>query len=87
MQSLVCMSDFTKFYIPGLMQAMYGYNRPDLICPNEEVYCHYISPNSFLEYFSMERESFWTDIGYLFGVAILIRVATYYAVKRKLARL
>lgn len=69
------------------MQAMYGYNRPDLICPNEEMYCHYTSPKTFLKFFGMDRQNYWIDIAYLIGVSVLVRITAYYAVKHKLGRM
>lgn len=65
------------------MQAIYGYDRSTLPCPDEEEYCHYTIPNDLLQDLGMNKPSYWNDVSYLLCVTILLRTAAFYALKFK----
>lgn len=38
----------------GVLNVIYGMDRPLLECPNEEMYCHFRSPKVFLDYMMIQ---------------------------------
>lgn len=66
------------------MQAIYGYGRPKLFCPEDVDYCHYQSPNVLLKEIGMDKENYWIDMAYLCCAAIFFRTAAFCALKRRL---
>lgn len=77
---------FLSYAVEGLMQAIYGYNRGQLECPELSEYCHYKYPKMLLEDIGMGKPAFWLDVGYLFVVFVTLRYVTFFALRRQLAK-
>lgn len=43
-RTLLMYTSYIRYGLEALTTAMYGYDRPRLPCPVEEVYCHFSSP-------------------------------------------
>lgn len=67
-----------------MTESLYGFNRSELPCPAEEVYCQFNSPQTILKFFGMDKENYWVDVGYLFFMTVLMRSVAYFALKRKM---
>lgn len=48
---------FFRYAFEGMMQAIYGFNRPNLYC--SEIYCYYHSPSAILSMMDMPTVSFY----------------------------
>ena len=73
---------FMRYGFEGSMLAIYGYNRPPLSC--SKMYCHYRSPNNFLEQFDMAESSYyWSVIG-MMSFFLVVRFIGYFALSFKL---
>ncbi|CAG9820171.1 unnamed protein product [Phaedon cochleariae] len=76
---------FIAFTVEGSMQALYGYDRPPLHCPEEAEFCQYVSPAVLLKDIGMDKPSYWTDVTYLVCVIVLFRIVAFVLLKRKLS--
>ncbi|KAJ8922886.1 hypothetical protein NQ315_007921 [Exocentrus adspersus] len=77
---------FMSFALEGLMQAVYGYNRGPLECPEESDYCHYRYPEMLLRDVGMERRNYWIDVGYIFTFFVVFRILAFFTLRRKLSK-
>ncbi|XP_076254406.1 ATP-binding cassette sub-family G member 1-like isoform X6 [Rhynchophorus ferrugineus] len=75
---------YMSFCLESIIQAIYGYNRENLICPEEETYCMYKSPKELLREVGMENVSYWVDVGWLMLNLLLFRALGFLALKYKL---
>lgn len=50
---------FLRYGLEGLVTAIYGGNRPNLVCPGEDIYCHYRNPKTIISLAGMENASLW----------------------------
>ncbi|XP_019865848.1 ATP-binding cassette sub-family G member 1 isoform X2 [Aethina tumida] len=76
---------YISFAMEGMVQALYGYDRAPLTCPEDVEYCHYRFPKRLLEEFGMEKENFWVDVAYLIGNFIVLRVLAFCTLRNKLS--
>ncbi|XP_075225737.1 ATP-binding cassette sub-family G member 1-like [Lycorma delicatula] len=70
---------FLKHGLEGVMEALYGYNRPRLSCSID--YCHFISPKKLLKEFDMLHNDYWTNFYILFSYIVVIYIITYFMLK------
>ncbi|ENN82468.1 hypothetical protein YQE_01157, partial [Dendroctonus ponderosae] len=78
---------YFSFSMEGLLQAVYGYNREKLVCPEDEIFCLYTSPKQFLTELGMDKLPYWVDVGWITGYFILFRLLAYYSLKFRLKHL
>ncbi|XP_035794876.1 ATP-binding cassette sub-family G member 1-like [Anopheles albimanus] len=73
-----------RYGFEALVLTAYDDNRADLVCPGDQIYCHYTKPNT------MMRELGVVPGNYLFNVVTLvvhfvaIKLASFWTLKRKL---
>ncbi|XP_075225266.1 ATP-binding cassette sub-family G member 1-like [Lycorma delicatula] len=70
---------FLKHGLEGVMEALYGYNRPRLSCSID--YCHFISPKKLLKEFDLLHNDYWTNFYILFSYIVVIYIITYFMLK------
>lgn len=73
---------YVRYGFEGAMVSVYGMERAKLQCT--EIYCHYRSPQKFLEEMSMDKAEYWIDATALFGFFIGLRVIAYFVLRWKL---
>lgn len=73
---------YVRYGFEGAMVTVYGMDRAKLVC--SEIYCHYRSPQKFLEEMSMDKAEYWIDATALFGFFIGLRVVAYLVLRWKL---
>ncbi|XP_066150986.1 ATP-binding cassette subfamily G member 4-like [Euwallacea fornicatus] len=78
---------FLSFSLEGSMQAIYGFDRPRLRCPEEEDYCLYTDPAELLSYLGMNKLSYWVDVGWIVVNFLLFRILAFYALRYKVRSL
>ncbi|CAG5058835.1 unnamed protein product [Parnassius apollo] len=76
---------FMRYGLEGLVVAIYGPPRGDLICPDHVDYCEYKNPNYFIKLMGMSGVSFWVDIGMLFLMLVATHAAGYYLLRQRLS--
>lgn len=74
---------YVRYGFEGAMLSVYGFDRAKLKCTSE-AYCHFRSPNKFLEEMTMDKADFWVDVGALCGFFVCIRVISYLVLRFKL---
>lgn len=73
--------------LQALMTALYSFNREDLICPENEDYCLYTSPDEFLTDFGMTSLSFWTNVVSLAVNFFIFRLLAFGSLNYKIRNL
>lgn len=73
---------YVRYGFEGAMVSVYGMGREKLSCT--EIYCHYRSPQKFLEEMSMDKAEYWIDATALFCLFIGLRVVAYLVLRWKL---
>lgn len=73
---------YVRFGFEGAMVSVYGMGREKLEC--NQIYCHFRSPQKFLEEMSMSNANYWVDAGALFGIFIALRIIAYFVLRWKL---
>lgn len=76
---------YCRYGFEGAMVTVYGYNRAKLKC--SQAYCHYKSPQKFLEQMSMEKAVYWIDAVALISFLIGLRIIAYFVLRLKLRSL
>ncbi|XP_063531758.1 ATP-binding cassette sub-family G member 1-like [Cydia strobilella] len=76
---------FMRYGIEGLVVAIYGPPRDDLICPNHVDYCEYKNAKYFVKLMGMSGVSFWTDLGVLLLMLCAMNMAGYYLLRQRLS--
>lgn len=78
---------YLSFSMEGMMQAVYGFNREALICPEEEVYCLYTNPAELLQDIGMNKLPYWADVGWIAFNVVLFRTLAYCSLRFKVQNL
>ncbi|XP_066252275.1 ATP-binding cassette sub-family G member 1-like [Euwallacea similis] len=61
----------------GMVMSVYGFNRADLLCPEEEMYCHYEDPSKFLREMDIVNVDLVSNISLVVFIWSLMHAATY----------
>ncbi|XP_058792006.1 ATP-binding cassette sub-family G member 1-like [Phymastichus coffea] len=84
-RQIVMYISYIRYGLEGLIVATYGYNRPKLPCPEDEMdYCHYAVPRQLLRAMGMESITFWVDFVALLVILLIFRSLTYYLLRQRL---
>lgn len=75
---------FKRYSMEALVLALYDNGRANLICPDEEMYCHYRSPKFLIQEFGMASNNYCYDVLMMVLMLVGLRWATYFTLKRKL---
>ncbi|XP_026479510.1 ATP-binding cassette sub-family G member 4-like [Ctenocephalides felis] len=78
--------DYMRYGMEGLIYATYGNDRPDLICPEEEIYCQYKKPKYIMQEMGMSNVTFWYDAMALIIIFIMCNFLCLYLLKQRLNR-
>ncbi|XP_039305439.1 ATP-binding cassette sub-family G member 1 [Solenopsis invicta] len=75
---------YIRYALEALITAMYGYGRPRLPCPKEEIYCHFSSPKEIMRTIGAETPpNFWLDIFALFVILFIFKGLSYYLLRQR----
>ncbi|XP_068906678.1 ATP-binding cassette subfamily G member 4-like isoform X2 [Tenebrio molitor] len=75
---------FMSYSYEALVQAVYGFGRAAIPCPEEVDYCHLKVPELILRELGMEKNTYWADVGFLIGNFFLLRMLAFCTLKRRL---
>ncbi|XP_053612238.1 ATP-binding cassette sub-family G member 1-like [Plodia interpunctella] len=76
---------FLRYGIEGLVVAIYGPPREDLICPDHVDYCEYKNVAGFVKLMGMSGVSFWIDFGVLVFILFAMNLTGYYLLRQRLS--
>lgn len=76
---------FLRYGIQGLVAAIYGPPREDLICPDDVDYCEYRNVGYFVHIMGMSGLSFWMDFGVLVMMLLGMNMLGYYLLRQRLS--
>lgn len=76
---------FLRYGLEGLVISVYGYQRDDLVCPEDVIYCDYKNPRYFVNLMGMAGVSFWVDIGVLLGMLAAMNLVGYYLLRQRMS--
>ncbi|CAK1549244.1 unnamed protein product [Leptosia nina] len=76
---------FLRYGLEGLIVAIYGQSRADLICPDDVDYCEFKNVKYFTKLMGMSGVSFWLDISVLFGMLLAMNLVAYYLLRQRLS--
>ncbi|XP_011869972.1 PREDICTED: ATP-binding cassette sub-family G member 4 [Vollenhovia emeryi] len=79
--------NYCRFIFEGFVQAIYGFQRETINCPNHVVYCHLRAPSVILEEMRMSKSIFWIDATVLLAWFVVIRFMVYVSLKRRLSKI
>jgi hypothetical protein len=75
-----------KYSLVSLTVATYENGRPDLFCPEEELYCHYSKSSIIMKELGVETQSYEFEIMKLITQLVLFKSVAYFTLKRTLKK-
>lgn len=78
---------FKRYSMEALVLALYDNNRANMVCPDEEMYCHYRSAKFLIQEMGMATQNYWNDIVVMVLMLVGLKIVTYFTLKRKLANM
>lgn len=78
---------YLRYGLEGLIDAIYGHSRADMVCPEEEVFCPYQKPEFLRKVMGFEDIDFTTSIVVLVFFYLLFNAAAFYLIRRRVLRL
>ncbi|VVC91574.1 unnamed protein product [Leptidea sinapis] len=76
---------YMRYGLEGLIAAVYGPPRANLICPDEVAYCENRNVKHFVKTMGMAGVSYWVDLGVLCGMLLATNLAAYYLLRQRLS--
>lgn len=76
---------YLRYGLEGLIDAMYGYDRADTVCPKGEVFCMFAKAKFLKMVLGFEEVNFVVSIVALTLYYILFTVAAFYMIKMRLS--
>lgn len=76
---------YLRYGLEGLIDAMYGHNREDTICPDNEVYCVFSKADFLKTILGFEEVNFYVAFVALTMYYLLFTVAAFYMIKMRVA--
>ncbi|XP_059051407.1 ATP-binding cassette sub-family G member 1-like [Achroia grisella] len=76
---------YLRYGMEGLVAAVYGERKEDLVCPDDIDYCQYNNVADFVRLIGMAGVSFWFDFGVLVVILLIMNFAAYYLLRQRLS--
>ena len=70
----------------GMLNTAYGMKRPDLFCPESEMYCHFKNPVLVLKDMDVEHVDMMDNLILIIGIMFVIYISTVIVLWYKLNR-
>jgi hypothetical protein len=77
---------YLRIGLEGLIASVYGDDRAQLYCPEEEIYCQLKSPKALLKEVGMEKAEFWFSTYILIIYYLAFQLLCYLGLKFRLCR-
>lgn len=78
-------ASFLRYAYESSMQALYGYDRPELECLEDDASspCLFVEPNLFLDFMGLHEMSVEVCLAALLGFVVVLQGATYLALRHR----
>jgi ATP-binding cassette, subfamily G (WHITE), member 1 len=76
---------YLRYGLEGIMDAIYGADRGDMVCPEDEVFCPYKKPKFLLVNMGFEDVNFTVSFVALLGFYLLFNAAAFLMIRRRLS--
>lgn len=76
---------YLRYGLEGLIDAMYGHNRPDTVCPDSEPYCMFAKAKFLKMIIGFDDVSFRVSLVALILYYILFTFAAFYMIKTRIS--
>lgn len=75
---------FIAYSYEAMVQAVYGFGREPLSCPENVEYCHLKVPQHIFKELGVASETYWTNVAFLVMNFLLLRTVAFCTLKRRL---
>lgn len=82
---IVMSFSYLRYGLEGLIEAMYGYNREDTICPDSEVFCMFAKAKFLRSVLGFEDVNYFVSIVALIMYYFLFTITAFYMIKLRLS--
>lgn len=76
---------YLRYGLEGIISSIYGYKREDMICPDNEFYCQFKTPEYLLRNMGFENVDYALSISALCGFYIVFNLTAYYLIRQRLS--
>lgn len=76
---------YLRHSLEGIVESIYGFDRGDMVCPNEEVFCPYKKPQFLLRIMGFEDIDLKMSVLCLFSFYVIFNVAAVYLIRDRLS--
>lgn len=76
---------YLRYGLEGIIAAIYHYDREDMICPDEEVYCQYRNAKYLMITMGFEGANFLVSVVALVFFYLLFNAAAFYLIRERLS--
>lgn len=76
---------YLRYGLEGLIDAMYGHNRPDTVCPDHEPYCMFSRAKFLKMIIGFDDVSFSVSLVALIIYYVLFTLAAFYMIKMRIS--
>lgn len=76
---------YLRYGLEGLIDAMYGYNRGDSLCPDSEQYCLFNKADFLKTTLGFDDANFFVSVVALFLYYLLFTIGAFYMIKMRLS--
>ncbi|KAH8378019.1 hypothetical protein KR093_008498, partial [Drosophila rubida] len=72
-----------RYALENMVIALYGNQRDKLVCPSEQLYCHFKNAITVLRQFGMEHSDFGYNIMMILVQIVVFKILAYFTLKHK----
>ena len=76
---------YLRYGLEGIVDAIYGHNRQDMICPEDELYCPYSKPQFLLKYMGFEDVDYRLSLAALVFFYVFFNIAAFLMIRQRLS--
>lgn len=76
---------YLRYGLEGLVLAIYGNNRAQMLCPQQEMYCQLREPRALLKEVGMEDVDYWVDVIALSVTFVIFKIICYILLRKRLS--
>lgn len=83
-ETFLMYTSYLKHSMEGILATLFKFNRPDLKCPPEELYCHFLKPKYLLRLLGSANVDYLRSVLFLIGFYGLFMVLAFLNFKSRL---
>lgn len=76
---------FHRFALEGMFEAMYGYDRPDTVCPPTKVFCLFANAGYLKNVLGFNEANYFISMVALWSNYLFFTVMAYFVIKMRLS--